>query len=601
MKVRQGQRSLPSMEHDMNEALKVKLSNLTKEPGCYLMKDKNNQIIYVGKAKNLHNRVNQYFVGSHDYKTTKLVANIVDFDFIICKSEKEALVLEINLIKKHRPKYNIMFIDDKSYPYIKLTKEQYPTLRVVREAKKDRSSKYFGPYPDASAAHQTIAILNKLYPLRKCNKMPKKVCLYYHIGQCLGPCEFKVEPNVYDDMVQAITNFLNGNTQDLLNELKEKMYAQSEALNFEKAQEYSEMIKAIEHISDKQDIESENRANLDAFAYYADKGYISIQGFFVRRGIILEKEFKLIPLYGDAQEEFISFVMQYYQDHPFSTELVLPKDVDISILNEVLEVKIFQPQKGYRQKIIEMAISNAKEQLLLKFENQNDQDSLLQASVDEFSALMNKEIHRIELYDNSHIQGAFNVSACVVFEDGLPVKKDYRLYKLSTYVSDVDSMKEVIYRRYFRILNEGGIFPDCILVDGGIMQINAAKQILSDLDIEMLVCGLVKDDKHNSANLVNDKNEIINIKHDSNLFFMLARMQDEVHRVAVGFHRKLRSKAQNASILDEIDGVGNIRKKQLLKHFKSFKRIKNASIEELAQIVPEQVAKNIFNTLHNEV
>ena len=585
----------------MNESLKVKLSNLTKEPGCYLMKDKNDQIIYVGKAKNLHNRVNQYFVGSHDYKTTKLVSNIHDFDFIICKSEKEALVLEINLIKKYRPKYNIMFIDDKSYPYIKLTKELYPTLTVVREAKKDRKSKYFGPYPDASAAHQTIEILNKLYPLRKCYKMPKKVCLYYHLGQCLGPCEYDVDPTVYDEMVKDIVDFLNGNTQQLLADLKAKMYKQSEALNFEKAQEYNEMIKAIEHISDKQNIENENKANMDAFAYYADRGYISIQGFFVRRGIVLGKEFKLKPLYGDASEEFISFVMQYYQNHPFSNELVLPKEIDIEALNEVLDVKIFQPQKGYRQKIIDMAINNAKEQLLLKFENQNNQDSLLQASVEEFSTLMNKDIHRIELFDNSHIQGAFNVSACVVFEDGLPSKKDYRLYKLSKYVSDIDSMKEVIYRRYFRLLNEGGVFPDCILVDGGIMQINAAKEVLEQLNINMLVCGLVKDDKHNSANLINDKNEIIDIRHDSNLFFMLARMQDEVHRFAISYHRKLRTKAQSASILDEIEGVGSVRKKELLKKFKSFKQIKNASIEQLKEVVPEQVAKNIFNTLHNEV
>ena len=494
-----------------------------------------------------------------------------------------------------------MFIDDKSYPYIKLTKELYPTLTVVREAKKDRKSKYFGPYPDASAAHQTIEILNKLYPLRKCNKMPKKVCLYYHLGQCLGPCEYEIDPNVYDNMVKEIVDFLNGNTQHLLTDLKEKMYKQSEALNFEKAQEYNEMIKAIEHISDKQNIENENKANMDAFAYYADKGYISIQGFFVRRGIVLGKEFKLKPLYGDASEEFISFVMQYYQNHPFSNELVLPKEIDIDALNEVLDVKIFQPQKGYRQKIIDMAINNAKEQLLLKFENQNNQDSLLQASVEEFSALMNKDIHRIELFDNSHIQGAFNVSACVVFEDGLPSKKDYRLYKLGKYISDIDSMKEVIYRRYFRMLNEGGIFPDCILVDGGIMQINAAKEILEQLDIKMLVCGLVKDDKHNSANLINDKNEIIDIRHDSNLFFMLARMQDEVHRFAISYHRKLRTKAQSASILDEIEGVGSVRKKELLKKFKSFKQLKNASIEQLKEVVPEQVAKNIFNTLHNEV
>lgn len=585
----------------MNEYLKTKLSNLTKEPGCYLMKDKDNNIIYVGKAKNLHNRVNQYFVGSHDFKTTKLVSNIHDFDFIMTKSEKEALVLEINLIKKYRPKYNIMFIDDKSYPYIKLTKEKYPRLQVVREAKKDRNSRYFGPYPDASAARKTLDILNKLYPLRKCKNMGSKVCLYYHINQCLGPCEYEIDPKVYDEMTNNIISFLNGDNDKLLKELNEKMLNAAEDLNFEQAKEYNELIKAIEHISDKQDIQNENNANLDAFNYYADKGYISIQGLFVRHGIILEKEFKLIPLYGDEIEEFESFVIQYYQHHPFSSQLVLPNSLDISILDEVLDVKIFQPQKGYRQKILDMAYKNAKEQLELKFENQNKQNSLLEASVKEFSDLLNKEIHRVELYDNSHIQGAFNVSAMVVYEDGQPLKKDYRLYKLQEYNGDTNSMKEVIYRRYYRLLMEEKPFCDCIIVDGGIMQINAVKEVLNSLDIDVLVVGLVKDDKHNTANLVNDQNEIIPIDKDSNLFFLLTRMQDEVHRFAISYHRKLRTKAQKASILDEIEGVGPVRKKKLLNHFKSFKKLKEASEEEIAKVVGKDVAINVFKTLHNEV
>lgn len=585
----------------MNEYLKTKLSNLTKDPGCYLMKDINNEIIYVGKAKNLHNRVNQYFVGAHDYKTTKLVSNIVDFDYIVTSSEKEALVLEINLIKKHRPKYNIMFIDDKSYPYIKLTKEKYPKLSVVREASRDRKSKYFGPYPNAGAAHQTIGILNKLYPLRKCKNLPKKECLYYHMNQCLAPCVNRIDPQVYEQMTQDIIDFLNGHTDKMIKELNNKMQHESENLNFEKAKEYLDLINAIEHITDKQNIQNENRANLDAFAYYADKGYISIQGFFVRQGVVLEKEFKLLPLYGDAMEEFLMFVAQYYQNHPSTFELVLPSNIDISGLDDALGMKIFQPQKGYRQQIINMALENAKKQLEMKFENQDKQDTLLQASVDELSMLLGKDIHRIELFDNSHLQGSFSVSACVVFEDGKPSKKDYRLYKLQTKNSDVDSMKEVLYRRYFRILNEQAIMPDCIMVDGGIMQINAAKEVLEMLDIDLLVFGLAKDDKHNTANLINDKNEIIPIKHDSNLFFLLTRMQDEVHRFAISYHRKLRTKAQSTSILDEIEGVGPARKKLLLKQFKSFKQLKAASLEQLSEVVGEKVAKNIHNTLHNEL
>lgn len=585
----------------MNEFLKTKLSNLTKDPGCYLMKDSKNEIIYVGKAKNLHNRVNQYFVGAHDYKTSKLVSNIVDFDYIVTSSEKEALVLEINLIKKHRPKYNIMFIDDKSYPYIKLTKEKYPKLSVVREASRDRKSKYFGPYPNAGAAHQTIGILNKLYPLRKCKNLPKKECLYYHMNQCLAPCVNHIEPQVYEQMTQDIIDFLNGHTDKMVKELNEKMQHESEVLNFEKAKEYLDLINAIEHITDKQNIQNENRVNLDAFAYYADKGYISIQGFFVRQGVILEKEFKLLPLYGDANEEFLMFVAQYYQNHPSTLELVLPSYIDINGLDDALDMKIFQPQKGYRQQIINMALENAKKQLEMKFENQDKQDTLLQASVDELSKLLGKDIHRIELFDNSHLQGSFSVSACVVFEDGKPSKKDYRLYKLQTKNSDVDSMKEVLYRRYFRMLNEQAIMPDCIMVDGGIMQINAAKEVLAMLDIDLLVFGLAKDDKHNTASLINDKNEIVPIKHDSNLFFLLTRMQDEVHRFAISYHRKLRTKAQSTSILDEIEGVGPARKKLLLRKFKSFKQLKAASLEQLSEVVGEKVAKNIHNTLHNEL
>ena len=582
--------------------IKEKLLTLPKKPGCYLMKDKEGTIIYVGKAINLYNRVNSYFRGAHDYKTTKMVSSIVDFDYIVTKSEKEALILEYNLIKQYDPYFNIVFKDDKSYPYILLSDSPEPYVSIIRLKKNQKvKGRLFGPFPDVGAARHTLDILNKLYPFRKCKNMPNKTCLYYHIKQCLGPCEYSVDPKIYENMANNVISFLNGDNEKLIRELNEKMIIAADELNFEQAKEYNELIKAIEHISDKQDIQNENNANLDAFNYYHDKGYISIQGLFVRHGIILEKEFKLIPLYGDEVEEFVSFVIQYYEHHPFSSQLVLPNQLDISLLDEVLDVKIFQPQKGYRQKILDMAYKNAKEQLELKFENQNKQNSLLEASVNEFSALLNKEIHKVELYDNSHIQGTFNVSAMVVYEDGLPVKKDYRLYKLQQYQGDTNSMKEVIYRRYYRLLMEDKALCDCIIVDGGIMQIKAVKEVLDSLNIDMLVVGLVKDDKHNTANLVNDENKIIPIDKDSNLFFLLTRMQDEVHRFAISYHRKLRTKAQKASILDEIEGIGPVRKKKLLNHFKSFKKLKEASEEEIAKVVGKDVAINVFKTLHNEL
>ena len=580
------------------EYIKAKLATLPNNPGSYQMKDKNGEIIYVGKAKNLHNRVNQYFVGAHDFKTTKMVSNIEDFDYIVTSSEKEALVLEINLIKKYRPKYNIMFIDDSSYPYIKLTKEKYPRLLIARDTKKDKRAKYFGPFPDASAARDTQKLLQSLYPFRRCERIPNKVCLYYHMGQCLAPCVNEVDSSIYTQMEEAVTRFLNGDTKEIKDDLKKKMLQASEELAFEKAAEYKRLIDSIDQVVDKQMIEMDKKGSKDAFAYYVNKGYIAIAGFLVRNGTILSKEYRLRPLYDDPEDTFIDFIVQYYDEHPKASELVLPNGIETSTLEEVLDMKIFLPQKGYRQKLIDMCVDNAKKQLEQKFEVAEKQDTEIEKAVEQLSSLARHTMNRVELFDNSHISGQFTVAACVVYEDGYPQKKDYRLYKLHTGNSDFDSMKEVIYRRYFRLLSENGRMPDGIIVDGGELQIHAAKEIIDSLGIDIKIMGLVKDDHHNTNALMNEDGETFAIDKDSGLFFLLTRMQDEVHRVAITYHRKLRSKAQTKSILDEIEGIGPKRKKLLLKTFGSFTNLKAATVEEIAKVVPNDTALKVYEAIH---
>ena len=568
------------------------------------MKDKNGTIIYVGKAKDLHNRVNSYFVGDHNFKTRKLVSNIEDFDFIVTASEKEALVLEINLIKKNRPKYNIQFMDDSSYPYIKLTRETYPRLLTARDLKKDRKATYFGPFPDAGNASTTLKLLQSLYPFRRCNHMQDKVCLYYHMNQCLGPCQYDIDPKVYDDMRDKVTRFMNGDTKDIEKELTERMMKSSENMEFEKAQEYKELLASIRSVAGvKQNIEKDRQGDMDVFTWYSDKGYLSIAGLLVRRGVILNKEYRVRPLYGDGEEEFLSFLVQYYQDHPGTKEVVVPTGTDVTELSEVIGIPVFRPQKGYRQRLIEMAQGNAKTQLDLKFKVVERQEEKTEEAVAHLNSLAGRPMNRVELFDNSHISGTFTVASCVVYEDGQPDRKDYRLYKLHTGNSDVDSMKEVIYRRYFRLLKEEGRMPDGILVDGGWTQIEAAKEILSSLGLEekINIMGLVKNDKHTTNALMNSDGEVMELDKNDSLFFLLTRMQDEVHRVAITYHRKLRSKAQTKSVLDEVEGIGPKRKRMLLKEFGNFTNLKNAAVEEIQKYVPQDTAKAVYEALHQEI
>ena len=576
-----------------------KLAILPALPGCYLMKNIDGDIIYVGKAKKLKNRVRQYFVGAHDFKTTRLVANIDDFEYIVTGSEKEALLLEINLIKKHTPPYNIMFMDDKTYPYIKLTKEKAPILRVVRNTK-DRKAEYFGPFPDSGAAWETMKLLNQLYPLRKCRHLPKKACLYYHMGQCLAPCEQAIDEKVYADMANGIRKFLKGDVKEILTKLKADMQQASEELAFEKAQEKLNLIHAIEHVTAKQQIDFKDHKDRDVFGYYVDKGYISIQGFFVRGGKLLERELSIQPLYEQPQDAFISFILQYHTKNPLPQEILLPKEYEIEHLQEILsEAKILQPLRGDKLKLVEMVLANAKNAHQQKFELVERKESRREEAMQQLCQLLHKDIHRIELFDNSHISGAFNVSGMVVFKDGEPSRQDYRTYRLGEYVSDLDSMKEVVYRRYFRLLKEKGRFPDLLIVDGGYLQIEAAKEIIEALDVPVTLCGLVKNDNHRTANLMNAEGEILPVERDSSLFFLLTQMQDEVHRFAISYHRKLRGKAMTKSILDEVEGIGEVRKKEIWKHFKSLKRLKEADVDEIAQVVPRKVAQNIFNILHS--
>ena len=575
-----------------------KLKILPAMPGCYLMKNKDGDIIYVGKAKKLKQRVRQYFVGAHDFKTTRLVSNIDDFEYIVTSSEKEALLLEINLIKKHTPPYNIMFMDDKSYPYLKLTKENAPVLKVVRNTK-DRKAYYFGPFPDSGAAWETAKLLNRIYPLRKCRRMPKKECLYYHMEQCLAPCIRDIDERVYADMVSGIQKFMRGDVREMLDTLHREMEQASEELLFEKAQEKLSLIHAIEHVTAKQQIDFKDRKDRDVFGYYVDKGYISIQGFFLRGGKLLERTLSIEPLYENEADAFVSFILQYYANNPLPQEILIPKEYDITHLEEILDTKILQPLRGDKLKLVDMVLANAKNAHEQKFELVERKESRRYEGMEQLCNLLQKEIHRIELFDNSHISGTHNVSGMVVYRDGEPSKKDYRTFRLGEYISDLDSMKEVIYRRYFRLLKEGARFPDLLIVDGGYLQIEAAREIIEALDIPLTICGLVKDDNHRTSNLMDVNGNILPVKRDSSLFFLLTQMQDEVHRFAISYHRKLRGKAMTKSILDEVEGIGEVRKKEIWKHFKSLKRLKEATIEEIRQVVPEKVAQNIYNILHN--
>lgn len=591
----------------MNEQIKNKLALLPDLPGCYLMKDKDNVIIYVGKAKILKNRVRSYFTGSHDTKTERLVSEIVDFEYIVTGSNIEALLLEINLIKKNDPKYNIMLKDDKSYPFIKITNEAYPRLLITRSVKKDKAY-YFGPYPDVGAANETKRLLDKLYPLRKCKQLPKEVCLYYHMQQCLGPCEFSVNPDEYRLIAMEIKNFLQGDYAEVEAELTEKMEKSAELMEFETAAEYRDQISAIQTVMTRQKMTNIDQMDRDIFGYAVDKGWMCVQVFFVRQGKLIERDVSIFPFYNEGEDDFLTYLGRFYQEanHILPKEVLIPHDVDEESARAVVNTKVYQPKRGEKKKLVELAVKNAHVGLNEKFQLIERNEERTIGAVDRLGDAMGIPTPtRIEAFDNSNIMGTAPVSAMVSFVDGKPSKKDYRKYKIKTVVGpdDYASMREVIYRRYSRVIKENLPFPDLIFIDGGKGQIDAAKEILvNQLGVDIPVAGLAKNDKHKTSELLFGHDlQIIPLERNSVEFFLLQRIQDEVHRFAITFHRNVRSKTSFASKLDNIEGLGPKRKKMLLKTFKSLKAINEASIQELQDAgLPEKVAEAVCHKLKDE-
>ena len=589
----------------MNNLIKSKLELLPTSPGCYIHKDKNGTIIYVGKAKNLRNRVRSYFRGSHDTKTEALVSEIVDFEFIVTESNIEALLLEINLIKENKPKYNIMLKDDKSYPFIKITNERYPRLIITRQVKKD-GGLYFGPYPDVGAANEIKRLLDRIFPFRKCTNPPSKVCFYYHLGQCMAHTVCHKDEAYFKGMAQEVSDFLKGQDDKIIDELKLKMNTAAQNMEFERAAEYRDLIQAIGTLRTKQRVMAKDLQNRDVFGYYVDKGWMCVQVFFVRQGKLIERDVNLFPYYNDPDEDFLTYVGQFYQEksHLIPNEILIPQDIDEEAVKALVDTKVLKPQRGEKKQLVNLAIKNARVSLEQKFNLLEKSIEKTQGAIENLGKLLQIPTPvRIESFDNSNIMGTSPVSAMVVFVNGKPSKKDYRKYKIKTVVGpdDYASMREVIRRRYSRVMRDGLTPPDLIVIDGGQGQVNIAKQVIQEeLGLDIPIAGLQKNDKHQTHELLfGDPLQIIELSRTSQEFFLLQRIQDEVHRFAITFHRQLRSKNSFSSQLDGIEGLGPKRKQLLMKHFKSLTKIKEATVDEIVTVgIPRAVAEAVQAKLH---
>ena len=576
-----------------------KLKLVPHEPGCYLMKNSDGVIIYVGKAKDLKNRLNSYFHSSHTGKTAKLVSEIADFDYIVVSSETESLILEINLIKKHDPKYNILLRDDKSYPYIELTMEKVPRLQIVRNVhRKKKKTRLFGPYPNVTAAKSTVNLLNRLYPLRKCKTYQKRPCLYYHIGQCLGYCTKNVDEKKVKEMEIEIIKFLKGDDKIVTDKLKREIEIESENLRYEKALELKEMLDNISTVMIKQKIETNDNIDRDVFGYYNDGIYLSVFIFFIRGSKIAGHHHQIIPLIDAEGEELTRYIAKFYDKALIPKEVLVPDIVDENLLTDYFKISVRVPIKGVKKKLVNMACDNAKKQLEDKIELINKNEEMTSKANEELKEVLGLDkLDRIELFDNAHLFGTYNVSGMVVFIDGKPAKNEYRKFKISFDKNDdYGTMREVIYRRYFRVLMDDLVRPDLIIVDGGIGQMNVAKEVLDELKMDINLVGLKKDDKHSTSALVTFEKELP-IEKRSNLFHYLERMQDEVHNFTINYHKQIRSKGLYASILDNVEGIGTKRKEALLKKYKTVNKLRGASIDELSTIVPREVAVNIKKIL----
>lgn len=580
----------------MTSELKNKLATLPKTYGCYRMKDKDGNIIYVGKAINLFNRVNSYFRGAHDFKTTKLVSNIVDFDFIIAKNEKDALILEQGLIKEYKPIFNIQFMDDKTYPYIAISKDKYFKVSIKRFKNKFNSNyELFGPYPDATSAKRVVELINRIYPLRKCEKLKKSVCLYYHLHECLGYCENKINQEELDEMYASIKNILSGNTKSLIKEYELKRDEASANLNFEAALSYNSIINDLKYVALDTGSEFKTDTDFDVVNYFEDQGRLSLCILNIRSGRILNKKNYLENVYDFTDDEIISYLCQYYEANPIPKEIVIYDANVADTLKLFINTDIKYLSNGYRYQLLKQAKENAKEYFehnVRMLENSNHYFENLKQQAFE---IFNKEVRTIEMFDNSHLAGKDTVAGMVQFKDFKPNKDQYRRFKLEDSADDLKSMKEAIYRRYYRLLIDGKDMPDLLIVDGGDIQIEAAKEILNQLDLDITLFGLAKNDKHNTANLIDRDLNIIELDPKSELFNFLSRLQDEVHRFAISYNRTIRNKKYTHSSLTKIKGIGPSLAKKLLDKFNSVENIKNAEIAELKTVLSENLAINVYN------
>lgn len=580
---------------------KEKLALVPNKPGSYQMKNKDGIIIYVGKAKNLKNRLKSYFTNRVTGKTKMLVEDIDDFEYIVTSTELESLILEITLIKKYDPKYNIMLTDDKTYPYIELTKEKYPRLRVVRNVKRKRKLNYlYGPYPNVMAARKTVNMLNKLYPLRKCETLKKSPCLYYHINECLGYCTNKVDSNIIDNMSKEIITFLKGDSSLVKEKIKLEMEKASLNLNYEKALELRDILEDIDITLRRQKIDLNSNYNFDLVNYYQDNNYLSIQVFFVRNGLLVGRDKTIISSDIDIYEQMIEFILKFYEkDGILPKELLVPEDIDFNLLSKYLNIKVSSPKKGKLKKLLDLAKENAKEVLNEEEETLKKRDEIRYSALNELKSLLNMDsVSRMEMFDNSHLFGTFYVGGMVVYEDFLPLKDEYRKFRIQSNVKDdLSAMREVLYRRYYKVLMENLKKPDLIVMDGGISQVNVAKEIISSLGLDIKIIGLVKNNKHRTSSVIDQEGRALNVSSDSNLFLFFSRMQEEVHRYAINYHRNIKAKGLLSSVLDVVPQIGEVRKKELIKKFGSLKKMKEASLEELKEVLSEDVANNLFNYL----
>ena len=589
------------------EEINQKLAILPELPGCYIMRNKDNDIIYIGKAKNLRSRVKSYFHSKHEGKTALLVADIDHFEIIVTKTDKESLLLEINLIKQYQPKYNIKLKQGTMYPYLKITNEKDPQL-IITSIVEDDGGVYFGPYPNVYAASETQQFIQKVYPLRKCNKGQKRACLYYHMGQCIGCCDHEVPREAYDEQIKRISHFLNGDVKEIKQNLVTKMQAAANDMNFEQAAEYRDQIRYIEATVEKQTIMSRDYTNRDVFAFHMDKGWISIQVFLLRQSTVIKREAALFPSYGNPEEELLSFIMQFYQEqnHILPKEILVPEGVDVDLLAEALDIKVHVPKRGSKKSILDLAITNSELALTEKFMLIERSKNKTVGAIQELSeALGLNYLETIESFDHSNIQGTNPVSAMVVYKDGQPDRKSYRKYKVKTVegANEFATTQEVIRRRYSRLLRERKPLPDLILMDGGKVQIRAAKEVLEDeLGIHIPIAGMVKNKKHKTASLMyGDDNDVIDLDPRSQAFHLVQRIQDEVHRFAITFHRQVRGKNSFSSLLDDIDGVGPKTRTKVLRHFKTMTNIRQASLDGIKKLgISEKVATSIKEVFQNE-